>query len=84
MHSLKPTGQMKTQRSEMTMRKRKKMKKSEIYMVMMGEVYYAGEYNGLMCFSTNIEKAYQFWNRESAEKRAKECYGRVIKFMEVE
>lgn len=84
MRSLKPTGQTKTQRSEMTMRKRKKMKMNEIYMVMMGEVYYAGEYNGLMCFSTNIEKAYQFWNRESAEKRAKECYGRVIKFMEVE
>ena len=80
----KPTGLTKTQRLEMTMRKRKKMKRNEIYMVMIGEVYYAGEFHGLMCFSTKIEKAYQFWNRESAEKRAKECYGRVIKFMEVE
>lgn len=59
--------------------------RKNIYMVVtVGELYYTGEYQGMMCFSTDVTKAYQYWWRESAEETAKKCSGRVIKYMEVE
>ena len=58
-------------------------KHESIYMVVVGELYYTGEYQGMICFSTDIAKAYQYWYRDSADNTAEKCNGRVIKFMEV-
>lgn len=59
------------------------MNNSNIYMVMVGELYYTGEYQGMMCFSNDIHKAYQYWWKDSADETAKKCNGRVIRYMEV-
>lgn len=62
----------------------RKIPQSEIFMVTVGCLYYMGMMKKSMLFSLKIEEAYQFWNRESADRVAKEIGGRVIKFIEVE
>lgn len=56
---------------------------NEHYIVTVGELYYTGLFNNMMCFTTDVEKAYIFWNKDSADSRAKECCGTVVKFIEV-